>query len=60
MAKTVKVPIYDAIKDCTLTVKIQGYTKFKIRLWIGKMIIAFGVRIIGIPIKWEGIDKEGV
>ena len=48
-----ELPISDAVKTVTMDVVITGFTKFRIRMVIGKLFIRLGARIIGLNIKIE-------
>ena len=49
MAEMGHINVNDLVKDVTVTVNIpiSGYKKFRFRLYVGKILISLGIRIIG-------------
>jgi hypothetical protein len=47
MARAVNLPITDAARNMTLSVKVTGVRRYRARLWLGGQIIRFAARVIG-------------
>ncbi len=43
----IKVPAAAAMKRCEITVRITGTRRLRFRLWLGGLVIRFGIWITG-------------
>ena len=57
MAQIGNININDLTKMITMKVSITGYKKYNLKMYIGKLLILFGIKIMGMKSEMEFIKE---
>lgn len=50
---TIKVPVQPAMRQMTMRVQLTGVQTWKLRLWLGTVLIRMAARVMGCGIRVE-------
>lgn len=54
---TYKYPVAHAMRTMSLVVNVTGVRTWRLRLWLGGLLLQLAARVMGCGIRFDGIDR---